>query len=370
MAHTQEFVPQWTSPPGATIVDVMAARQISRDDLARHLGAPPALVDGLLAGREPITLGLARGLADVLGGSPAFWMTRDQQYRDDVARLRDAGLPWLLELPLLDMERFGWIPADPPPGFEVEAVLRYFAVPSVSAWRARYAAVVEAAAYRTSPSFESTPGALAAWLRQGERLAEAIACAPWDAEALRRTLPELRELTRLRDPERFLPKLQATAARCGVAVVVLQAPSRCRASGAVRWLSDDKALILLSARHLTDDHFWFTLFHEVGHLLLHRETRLFLDEDDAAAGTAGASMEDEANDFAEALLIPPQHRDALARVRLETFEVVRLAKTVGVAPGILVAQLQRMGRLPKRHLNRLKRRYEWSGGQLVSRETA
>ena len=366
MAETSEFLPQWTSPPGDTIADIMSARQLSRGDLARLIDRPTSFIDGLLDGREAITLGLARRLQAVIGGSAAFWMTRDRQYRADVARLREVGLPWLLELPLVDMERLGWIPADPPDGFEVELLLRYFAVPSISVWRARYAVVLQDAAFRTSPSFESTPGAVAAWLRQGERIAESMACDPWDADVLQRTLPELRALTRVHDPRRFIPKLQAAATRCGVAVVVLQAPSGCRASGAVRWLSDDKALVLLSARHLSDDHFWFTFFHECGHLLLHRETRLFVDED----GEAGTATEEEANGFAAETLIPLGYREALARVRLETFEVVRLATDIGVATGIVVAQLQRLGRLSKSHLNRLKRRYAWKGGELGSRGRA
>jgi Zn-dependent peptidase ImmA (M78 family) len=179
-------------------------------------------------------------------------------------------------------------------------------------------------------------------------------------------LVELRALTRVRDPERFIPRLQAAAARCGVAVVVLQAPSGCRASGAVRWLTDNKALVLLSARHLTDDHFWFTFYHECAHLILHRETRLFLDED----GDTATAMESEANALAAEMLVPLTFHDALARVRLETFAIVRLATEMGVAPGILIAQLQRMERVPRHHLNRLKRRYEWVNGQLVSRGSA
>ena len=371
MTQDSQFRPQWTSPPGDTIADLMSARAMSQVDLAQLLGESPAFIERLLDGREEITLRLARRLQEAIGGSAAFWMTRDMQYRDDVSRLREAGLRWLAELPLLDMERFGWIPAEPPHGFEVEAVLRYFAVPSVPVWRARYAATLQEAAFRTSPSFESTPGALAAWLRQGERIGGSIACERWDASALRRTLLELRALTRVRDPRRFIPRLIAAAARCGVAVVVLQAPLGCRASGVVRWLSDDKALVLLSARYLSDDHFWFTFYHECGHLLLHRETRLFLDEDgEPTLNRVDIGMEAEANRFAAEMLIPPVFQDALAQVRLETRAVLRLAAEIGIAPGILVAQLQRMERLPKSRLNRLKRRFAWHNGELVSREMA
>lgn len=368
MTNSSAFQPQWTSPPGDTIADLLQRRHLSRDDLARFLEASPAFIDALLNGQEAITLGISRRLEASLGGTAAFWMTRDRQYRDDVTRLREGGMHWLLELPLQDMVRFGWIPKDPPEGFEVESMLRYFAVPSVPVWRARYSALLHDTTFRTSPSFESRPAAVAAWLRQGERMAQSVTCAPWDADALRRTLIELRGLTRVRDPQLFLPKLQAAAALCGVAVVLLQTPAGCRASGLVRWLSNDKALVLLSARHLTDDQFWFTFYHECGHLLLHRETLFFFDEHADQEEQAGAEIEDEANQFAVETLIPPSNRDALAHVRLEILVVARLAGDIGVAPGIVVGQLQRSGRLAKSHLNLLKRRFAWVEGKLVSRE--
>jgi Zn-dependent peptidase ImmA (M78 family)/plasmid maintenance system antidote protein VapI len=364
MAQTSEFLPQWTSPPGQTIADLLEAKGLSGTDFVRLLEEPATFVDGLLEGRVSITLGLAKRLQDILGGSVVFWMTRDRQYRDDVMRLRATGLAWLRELPLLDMTRSGWIAADSPDGFEVESLLRYFAVPSVSAWRAKYAAVLEEAAFRTSPTFTSKPGSVAAWLRQGERIGEGIACDPWNRDSFARALIELRRLTRVGNPRRFIPKLQEAGARCGVAIVVLQAPSGCRASGAVCWLSREKPLVLLSSRHLSDDHFWFTLYHECAHLLLHSGTQVFLDEDIDTVAT----LEQEANRFASEMLIPPQFEKALASVRPETFAVVRLAMEIGIAPGILVAQMQRLNRLEPNQLNRLKRRYKWEDGQLVTRE--
>ncbi|MFX9089566.1 ImmA/IrrE family metallo-endopeptidase, partial [Acinetobacter baumannii] len=44
-------------------------------------------------------------------------------------------------------------------------------------------------------------------------------------------------------------------------------------------LTPEKAMVLLSFRHLSDDHFWFTLFHEFAHLLLHNN-QTFIDTDD------------------------------------------------------------------------------------------
>lgn len=366
MSNTTEFLPLWASPPGDTIADVLSARRWSHTEFAARIGESIDVVEDLIAGRLPITIGLASRLQEVIGASVAFWLTRDLQYREDVERLRKAQEEWRAAFPLADMTRFGWIPPRTHRSNDIDVLLNFFDVPSMSAWRGRYAGVLEKANFRTSPKFESHPAAVIAWLRQGERIAAEISCAPWNAVSFRNTLEYVRALTRIGRPERFLPKLRAAAAACGVAVAVVRAPTGCRASGSTMWLSPDKALLMLSARHLTDDHFWFTFFHECGHLILHRQTRLFLEGEDI---TGSPQEEEEANAFAVDMLVPPDIQDALRKVPLSTKGVLRLSTKAGIAPGILVGQLQQMGRLRPEGLNRLKRRFEWDGDRLVSRGT-
>ena len=174
----------------------------------------------------------------MLGASETFWARREEQYRSDLSRLQqEAALPesigWLGEIPVKDIERWGWIRPLTNPMAAAEACLRFFGVPSVQAWRQVYGDTL-AAAYRTSPTFKSAPGAVAAWIRQGEIAAAEIECATWDPEGFQRELMALRELTREKDPQEFLPKLIKRCAAYGVAVVVQRAPKLCRASGVVR----------------------------------------------------------------------------------------------------------------------------------------
>src|SRR5262249_11044803 len=103
--------------------------------------------------------------------------------------------------------------------------------------------------------FKTKIAALAAWLRQGELEGCQIRCAPWHPETFRRVLVDVRGLTRLKEPA-FLARLRTACAKAGVAVVFVRAPSGCRASGATRFIAPDKAMIILSFRHLSDDHFW------------------------------------------------------------------------------------------------------------------
>ncbi len=175
----------------------------------------PADIKDLLEGRAEITSEMARRLARALGASEAFWTRRESQYRADLARLhQEASLPesfrWLSEIPVKDIERWGWIEPLANPTAAVVACLRFFGVPSVRAWRDVYSDALSAA-YRTSPTYTSEPGAVAAWIRQGEIAAASIECGPWNPECLRRELTSLRELTRAKDPEEFLPELVSAA---------------------------------------------------------------------------------------------------------------------------------------------------------------
>ena len=282
-------------------------------------------------------------------------MSRDLQYRDDAAKLDEVNQEWLAQLPVGDMIRFGWLSPAPHPSAELRECLRFFGVNSVREWNLTYSGIQQKIAFRTSPSYDSRPSSVAAWLRQGEIQGRIHACAPWNVAGFRESLPHIRALTRTTDPGAFLPRLQELCAKNGVAVSVVRAPSGCRASGATRFLPSGHALLLLSVRYLTDDHFWFTFFHEAGHLVLHERDEIFLEGTDAPVN----SKETEANAFAAEMLVPPESQAALLALPLNSRAVVRFARGLGVSPGIVVGQLQHHGRLPHSHLNGLKRRYRW-----------
>ena len=128
----------------------------------------------------------------------------------------------------------------------------------------------------------------------------------------------------------------------------------CPVSGATRWLSPDKALLMLSLRHATNDHLWFAFFHEAGHLLLHGKKMVFLESkglDDV--------HEQQADKFACDLLIPPDYAKQLVFLEKNYAAVKQFAAEVGVAPAIVVGRMQKEGYLPWKLLNKCKVRYKW-----------
>ena len=212
---------------------------------------------------------------------------------------RDA--QWLARLPLAEMIRRGWVDRYATDAEQVAACLRFFGVSTPDTWAAEYGDILQTVAFRTSNAFKSDDAAVAVWIRQGELEASLLQCKKWDPVGFRRELLSLRALTREKNPAVFLPKLQKRCAAFGVAVLVVRAPTGCRASGVTRVLSRGRRMILLSCRYLSDDHFWFTFFHEAGHLILHSDRALVLEGD----GFVNDADEEEANQFAADILIPP-----------------------------------------------------------------
>ncbi|WP_439372596.1 ImmA/IrrE family metallo-endopeptidase [Bradyrhizobium sp. DASA03120] len=352
------FQPDWFSKPGDTLLTLMEHRELTSDALARKLGRNIATVSGLLSGSVEIDGELADGLAKHVGGTASFWLIRQSKYTTALDRAtnavpNEAGDTWLKHFPHSDISSYGWVS---PKRREdrLKAYLAYFGVNDPKEWTERYANPL-GVAFKTSPSFTSKAGPLSAWLRCGELEAAAIHTAKWNPQRLRQKLLEIRPLTRSKAPAHFLPRIRRICAEAGIALVFVRAPSGCRASGATRFLSPNKAMVILSFRYLSDDHFWFTFFHELGHLLLHGISATFID-----GGVEHITkQESEANEFSASVLIPPERKDELLDLKPRTEQVIKFAFSLGVSPGIVVGQLQHNRVIKPSQLNFLKRHFTW-----------
>ncbi len=357
--NIEDFNSNWISAPGATISDILLERNCTIANFAEATHRTPYDVAQLLAGVARLTPDWADKLVENVGASRDFWLRREEQYRSDIARLsastgRESLRSWLAELPVKDMVQNRWMESADTLEEQAQLALAFFGVPSIDSWVSAYSKPLQNAAYRTSAAYEIHPGAETAWLRQGEIQARAIDCANWDKAVFRSALPQIRELSRLSDPFDFLPKLTEICALAGVAVVITKAPNGCRSSGASKFLTESKALMLLSFRYLNDDQFWFTVFHEAAHLILHTECGLFLE----GLAVERTSAETEADNFAAAQLFGEDQAEMML-IALNKFAIARFARRRGISPGLVVGQLQRAGRIPYKHFNYLKFKYKW-----------
>lgn len=352
--------PNWAVHPGEVLAEALEDRAMTQAELARRMDRPVKTINEIVNGKSAITHDTAIQLELVLGIPSRLWNNLQRDYFEAEARIAErrrlhAGSAWVDHFPLSDMLRHRWLPAGRSKTDAFANLLRFFAVSSPSAWERQWATTETA--FRRSPAFVHSPYAVSAWLRQGELKAAEVTCQPFDAGKLRASLSAIRALTPL-DPMAFMPDLVAHLAECGVAFVVVPELTGTHLSGAARWLTQEKALVQLSLRHRSDDHFWFALFHEVGHILRSGPRSAFLDA--ARPDPVGSPEEAAADRFAASTLIPDAVFERFREAgQFDTQAVERFALELGLPPGIVVGRLQREGAILPARLNHLKRRWQW-----------
>jgi HTH-type transcriptional regulator/antitoxin HigA len=355
--------PDWHVAPGEILSEAILERGISQSDLARRMGRPTKTINEIVNGKAAITPETAIQLERTLGISASFCNSLETRYRESLARESarkelERETDWLANFPLAELTRLGVIRRRGSKTDRLVDLLKYFAVSSPKAWETHWSRPL--AAFRGSDSFLSSPYAVAAWLRRGELEAERLPPVKFDERAFRGLLESARELTRIYPPSAGLARLQEASARAGVLVLLVPEFSSTRLSGAARWLRPDRPVIQLSLRHRSDDHLWFTFFHEAGHLLGQRHDVV----EELDGGGAGSSAdEQQANDFARnTLMAPGLYAAFLESADFSADSVRAFAQKVGVAPGIVVGRLQRDGKIGKGQLNFLKQPVEWAAG--------
>lgn len=349
------FTPTWKiPPPGATIADILEERGWKNTELAKRSGYSSKHISLLIQGKAPINEETALKLERVLGGSVRFWLIREAHYRESLIRIEEERslqkeLDWLKKLPLKDMITFKWIKQYPNKMHQVSECLRFFGVASVSIWEEKYEK--QLVMFRSSSKFTHNKGSVAAWLRQGERVATTIQSEPFDRSLFIKMLDRARDLTQETDITVIIPSLTKLCSKVGIAFVVIPAPTGCYASGATQWISSTQALIILSNRYQSNDQFWFSFFHEAGHLYRHGKKLLFIDIERSEKN----AQEEEADLFAEDSLIPLHFINDLSKLKLTKDSIESFANKIGIAPGIVVGRLQKEKLLPwNHHLNNLK----------------
>ena len=237
----------------------------------------------------------------------------------------------------------------------VDSLLHFFGVASPAEWREHYGALQ--GAFRRARTDQSDDAAIAAWLRMGEREAEAVEAARFDERRFRQALDAIRGLTR-EPPDTIGPKLVEWCRRAGVVVVFVDHMPRTHVSGVARWLNPHRALIQLSLYGKWNDRMWFTFFHEAAHILLHSKDKKQVFLDDPGGEQSGTDQEREADAWAADFLVPSAERHRL-RYLADAGGVQAFAEELGIHPGIVVGRMQHEGLLDHRSpLNRLKERFE------------
>ncbi len=323
-------------PPGETLAEWLEREEMSQVEFARRARLTPKHITQVVKGNVGISPEVALAFERVTSMPARYWSQLDANYQtarqrqsEEAALLGHLGL--VDKFPVAELERRGCIEKSETKLDKLRTLLSFFGVADPDTLEEVW---LQPAMYRRSKAFEADAGAVACWLRLAEMRAAQIRTARYDSESVRDSIDEIRALSRLPGID-WLEPLTKLCASIGIAFVIVKELPKCRINGATRWISPDKAMISLSLRHRRNDIFWFTIFHELCHLLRHSKKETFVDGTD----TIDQALEDEADTYAARILLPPKAAALLPSLTTLT-EVHDFAKSVGVADGIVVGRMQ------------------------------
>lgn len=354
--NENQYNPDFVTPPGETLNELLEEMGMSQKELSNRMDRPEKTINEIIKGKSAITPDTAIQLERVLNIPAHFWIQREAQYQEFLARIREneqlgESIEWLKSLPLVQMVKYTWIKPCKNKIDQLKEVLNFFGVASLSGWKLLWLGNEPKAAFRISLAFTNENAAIAAWLRHGEIKALQSNIPMYDEKKFKQNLQEIRSLT-IKKQDIYKDEIKRLCNDAGVNVVFSPIIPKATISGAVRWVGN-KPLIQLSLRGKYNDRFWFTFFHEAGHIFLHGKKDFFLEGTES--NISEEIKEKEADNFASNFLIQEERFKTFTEKKdFSPNAIIRFAKEIGIHSGIVVGQLQNKDLIPFSHLNDMK----------------
>lgn len=338
------------TPPGATIREQLNDRGMSQKEFAARMDMSEKHISKLVNGEVQLTPETAVRLEMVLGVPARFWNNLEAIYREKIIKAEtenamDTDIELAKRFPYSEMARLGWVPTARDTKEKVVFLRKYFEVVELSLLGN---VQITRIACRRLAITERSDLALMAWAQEAKIRARDIQTAPVNIKGLISAVPELRKMTVL-EPEEFCPRIEKCLADRGIALVFLPHLKGSFLQGA-SFMDGNKIVVGLTARGRDADKFWFSLFHELGHIVLGHVGR-----------PDGTSEEDEkaADRWSGDTLIAAEAFEAFQRTKdYSVRSVIHFAREQGIAPGIVVGRMQSEGMIKYSMLNELKEKYE------------
>lgn len=347
------YEPDYAIAPGETLKETIESLNMTQKELAIRTGLTEQTIIRIFKGEQPITYETANKLELVTGVPARFWNNLESNYREQLAKIEEKAklekeIKWLDTIEYKELIKRKIIEKSEDKYLILKQVFTFFGVSSVDAWKNIWKKPEVAA--KRSHAFETNQGAASIWIRIGEIEANKINCEPFNREKFKDALIKIRRLT-TENIETSIPKMQKLCSASGVALVLVPEMKKVPWSGASKWLNSEKALIILNLRGKSEDKFWFSFFHEAGHILNDNKTRLYI------ADNSDNPVEEKANKFAADFLIPEKFNKDI-KTYTQKVQVQCLANELGVSPGIVVGRFHHLTK--KWHLfNELIKTLQW-----------
>ena len=344
-------------PPGEKLNEELAIRGWSQADLADVLGRPVQAINEIVTGKKAITPETAVGLSRAFGKPAQYWLELESKYRLDLLLYRASGKiaddverksRIYSKVPLKELKKLGWIDVDLADLDATErAVCQFLEIDSIDE-----EPKIQFAARKTEKGAPHSQVQIA-WICRVRQLAKNQRVPTYSSARLAKEIINLPKLSMTEETTRTVP---LHLAELGIRFVVAKHLTGTRIDGGTVWLNPTSPVVAVSFRYDRMDWFWFTLMHELAHVLAgDGKSKPMLDQaliGRDADSTSISPIEEKADRAAAAWLVPQDRLNAFVRSTKPYFSrtaVLHFAASVGVHPAVVVGQLQRRGDIPYTH---------------------
>ena len=348
MAKQNQFFPQVVFHPGETLDEKLKEMGMGPKEFAFRAGKPEKTITAILKGESSITPDMAVQFESVTRIPARFWMNSQRGYDEYIARVKrgkivEEAFVWAKNFPVLQMIKMGWIDKTSEKQEIASQLLSFFGVANPTAWENYYYNQKLKVAFRISLKHTSEPFAVSAWLRKGELTSQLIPAPAYSEKSFRESLPAIKSIMANHSGD-FFGTLQKICLASGVKVIYTPFLPKAPVNGATRRINDSP-VIQISGRGKRNDKFWFSFFHESGHILLHGKKDIFLEQLDYP--DKDEEKEKEADDFAVKWTFSAEEEAAFKEIRPVTEkELIDFARKINTHPAIIIGRLQHSRDLP------------------------
>lgn len=260
------------SCPGDTIQETIDILGMSQVELAERMGRSKEKLNELINGKAPITKETAGKLELVLDIPAHTWLELERIYQEEQLAIEQLEFlqkckDWIVRFPIAKMKKLDLLPKTKIREELTEALLRFFRIATPSEWDSIYKE--NSMAFKINLNHVTQPEAVSVWLRWGEIQVEKIQLKEFDKKAFKARISEIQKIS-FDHPDDWQQQLQDICAECGIALVYTPCITKAPIYGAARWIKNGTVpLIQITDRQKHNNAFWFTFYHECGHILLH-----------------------------------------------------------------------------------------------------
>lgn len=344
------FNPNWLISPSKLLLFLIEIKNIDKIDLINNTSISEYTLNNILEGKILIDKEICNSLSSFFNLPENFWIDKQKSYQSKREESNSINSKiWLKNFPTKYLSQYFNLNHD------IDSYLSFFKVNNIYEWDLKYKSQNKIL-FRKSDKLQSEQFHIVSWLRSAEIFSEKIKCNSFNKTLFENYLNnDIKSLTRSSNPDFFITELVKLCSECGVRLIVLPTPEKCSVFGASKKYNDNP-LIVLSFRYLSDDQFWFTFYHEAGHVILHDLSTPKIESIEKS-GVDNENEEIEANLFAKEMLIPYEYRDDLRKLHSNKRKIILLSQKLNISPGIIIGQMQHSEIINYKYLNSYKRRF-------------